>query len=271
MLENFYSSWIVLVALSIAVILILIIMGGVFLSIFPSIRLSRSAFPSVCENLLQGTLIFSLAGFLGILVRSSLIKTSLVLMVFFCLIQGWQMYTKPRKYDLVAKFKQLLELPNLASFAVIAIGSIIWSANNIEGLKTASGGGLVLIPWLDMFYHSRLIGLFSQFSGDPATLNYSMSGEPIPPYHYASYIIPSIIASLGNFPALQITTSFYPVFGMVLTGAAMVLLGSLVIDNLGVLLALFVLFFIPDPSFWMPPTSFNGWYSIVDPDFQTMV
>jgi hypothetical protein len=261
MLENFNSSWLILVALSTTVILMLIFMGGVFLSIFPSIRLSRSAFPLVCENLLQGTLIFSLTGFLGVLAGSPLIQTSLVLIVLFCLIQIRQMYTEPSKDDLWPKFKQLSECSSLASLAVIVIGSIIWSANNIEELKTTSAGDLILAPWNDIFYHARLIGLFAQFTGDSATLHYSMSGEPMPIYHYASYIIPSIISSLGNIPSLQIATSFYPVFGMILTGASMALLGNLMTDSLGVLLALFILFFVPDPSFWMPPTGFNGWYS----------
>jgi len=175
MLEILYSSWFILVTVSTTVILTLIFTGG-GLSIFPSIRLSRSMFPLVCENLLQGTLIFSLMGFLGILAGSPLIQTSLVLMVLLCLIHIWQMYTKPRKYVLGPKFKQLSEYSSLASLAVIVIGSIIWSANNLEGLKTTSAGDLVLAPWVDIFYHARLIGLFAQFTGESATLNHSMSG-----------------------------------------------------------------------------------------------
>lgn len=243
-------------------------MGWALLSTFPKFRLSSSGFPSACENLLLGTFVYSIIAFIGLLAGYPLFKTSAILITILTLTTIWKNNSKSNieNNSSTISFKiNFSTLTTVASLGIIVVGSIAWSINNIEGLKATPTGDFILIPWLDIFYHAGWIGLFAQFKGDTAITNIYMSGEPLPIYHYGSYIVSSTISSIGNIPSLQIATSFYPVFGMALTGASMVMLSSIVTDRQGTLFALFVLFLIPDFSFWMPlfglHASMERWYS----------
>ncbi|MFH0994393.1 MAG: hypothetical protein V1844_02725 [Pseudomonadota bacterium] len=206
---------------------------------------------------MHGTLLVSWVGFIGILFGIPLPTTFCFFSLAFSLLFIKYLVCKSIGVKQISSWSRSQLQAFAASVLIILTGSLSWSINNLDGLKTTPTDDLLLAPWSDIFYHARVIGLFAQFASDPATLHPSMSGESLPLYHYGSYIVPSIISSLCDIPSLQIATSFYPVFGMVLTGASMVVLASLVTNSIGVALALLILFFVPDFSFWIPQAWFR--------------
>jgi hypothetical protein len=86
-----------------------------------------------------------------------------------------------------------------------------------------------------------------------------MAGESLPFYHYGSYMVASLAADLGDLPALQVATSLYPVLGMLLTGSAMLALANATAGPAIALLAVMILYFVPDPSCCIPGN--NRWHS----------
>ncbi len=122
-----------------------------------------------------------------------------------------------RGTGLIFPIRQRLEC---AALALIVVGSFLWSDNNFKSINS-SDGGIVLAPSADIFLNARQIGDFAQFRGDVGTLNMFMYGKPPAVYHYGSYMVSSLVSYLGDIPSIQIATSFYPLLGMLLTGAAM--------------------------------------------------
>jgi len=262
LITHFESSWIVLVALSLAGIMTLVAWGAAFLRIFPRLRLNQALFAFYCESLLLGTMLFSLTGFVGVLLGfrlvSSLLTISALAYIFvFIELRSW-LKNKPSsgKLSVETSEKQLL----IPSLAVIVLGSILWTINNLQGLTTTPKGEIVLAPWIDIFYHAKCISLFAQFQGDPGALNYTMHGDKLPLYHYGSYILSSFVSSLGGIPSLQVATSLYPLFGMLLTGVSIYMLTHMVAGGRCALFAVCFLFFLPDITFWAASDSRQNSY-----------
>jgi len=253
LVAKYQSSWAWLTAVSVAVLFVLTAWGYVILTLFPKLRINRSPFAFFCESILHGFLLFSVAGFAGILLRIRVHHTFLIISSFLLLL--WLLsLRKPYVNESILEQATCSKTDNrLQVWALILIvaGSFLWSATSISGLEV-SDGGIFLAPWVDFFYHARQIGNFAQFRGDSGTLNYGMYGEPFSPYHYGSYMVSALVSYIGNIPSMQIATSLYPVLGMLLTGASIFVLASVTSGVAGTLLAVVLLFFLPDPSFWVP-------------------
>jgi hypothetical protein len=257
---QYESSWAWLTAVSIAVLIVLTAWGYVILTLFPKLRINRSPFAFFCEGLLHGCLLFSVAGFAGILFSFRIHQTFMIISSFLLLI--WLLsLRKPYMNEAFSEQTAYSKTDNrLQGWALVLIvaGSILWSSNNLKGLEE-SGGGIFLVPWVDFFYHARQIGNFAQFRGDFGTLNLGMYGEPLSPYHYGSYMVSALVSYLGNIPSMQVATSLYPVLGMFLTGASIFVLASVTSGAASTFLAVVLLFFLPDTSFWLP--GITRWHS----------
>ena len=253
LVAQYQSPWAWLTAVSLAVLIVLTAWGYVILKLFPKLRINRSPFAFFCESILHGFLLFSVAGFAGILFRIRVHHTFLIISSFLLLL--WLLsLRKPYVNELILKQATCSKTDNrlqVCALVLIVAGSLLWSATSISGLGV-SDGGIFLAPWIDFFFHARQIGNFAQYHGDFGTLNYGMYGEPLPPYHYGSYMVSALVSYIGNIPSMQVATSLYPVLGMLLTGASIFVLTSVTSGAAGPLLAVILLFFLPDPSFWVP-------------------
>lgn len=253
LISQYESSWILLTSLSIAGVMTLVVWGVAFLRIFPWLRLNRDLFAFYCESLVLGTILFSLTGFVSILLDFKLVNSLVTisfLAIIFIFIELWNWLKNKPSYD-----GQLSTTPSekcffIPSLVVIVMGSIIWTLNNLKGITTTANGEIVLAPWLDIFFHAKSISIFAQFQGNPGTLNYMMHGEKLPLYHYGSYILSSFVSSLGGIPSLQVATTLYPFLGMLLTGASIYMLTNVVAGGQCAFFAVCFLFFFPDITFW---------------------
>ncbi|MBL8375688.1 hypothetical protein [Accumulibacter sp.] len=262
LVAQYESSWAWLTAVSIAVLVVLTAWGYVILTLFPQLRINRSHFSFFCESLLHGFLLSSVAGFAGVFLNIRVYQTFAIISSFFVLI--WLLpfrmpYVNGGFLDQPECSKTENRLQGWALVLIIA-GSLLWSSFSLRGLEEADGS-IFLVPWVDFFFHARQIGNFAQFGGDFGTLNLAMYGEPLPPYHYASYMVSALVSYLGHIPSMQIATSLYPVFGMFLTGASIFVLASVTTGAASTFLAVALLFFLPDTSFWLPgSTRWNSYF-----------
>jgi hypothetical protein len=134
------------------------------------------------------------------------------------------------------------------AIAVTLVASALWSFENLQGLVVATTPK-VSHPWVDVFFHAQRIALFARASG-PATLDDpSLSGIPLPPYHYASYLPPAFVAAATGVDAYGLAASVLPTLGTQLTGLAAYTMGAAWFGPAGGLLATLGLLLVPDPSF----------------------
>ena len=246
-LETLHSPWWWVAVMSALVVSTLTLWGFVFLRLAPGLRVGRAPAMVFTESLIYGVVLFSISGFVNVVLGTSLRST------FFmgsAVVVALGLAT--RKLQSGSADNPDLNNPSTAAqtrwylggIVVVVLGSLIWSSNSILGLQPAAGGA-TLVPWVDFLHHARQIGNFAHFRGDAGSLNLTMYGERLAPYHYGSYMVSALISDLGSIPSIQIATSVYPVLGMVLTGAAMLILGDVTAGASAAFLAVCLLFFVP--------------------------
>ena len=254
LLTSFYSSWAWVALLSVVLAWALLCWGRAFLATFERLRMSTAEPARSAEAWSYGVLGFSVLGFAGVLAGVSLVATfvagSAVVFGAWLLPKVSPMLRADKTRTRAANESGRKSIPWVAPTAVL-LGSLVWSINNFRGLEQ-SGDDLVLVPWVDFFFHARQISNFARFDGDAGALHWTMYGQSLPPYHYASYVFSALVARVGDVSAIQAATSVYPVIGMMLTGAAMIVLAQGADGRRAATLAVALLFFLPDLSCWVP-------------------
>ncbi len=135
----------------------------------------------------------------------------------------------------------------------------LWSLDTIE--PTVAGRGVVVFrPWADSYTHACFIRIFRDGHGISSLGHFSMAGEPAPFYHYASLLIPALLAATTGTSCYLAYGAFMVPFGMALTGLAAFTMarwwwgpGAGLAAAAGVLL-------IPDPSRYGIANPFLGYY-----------
>src|SRR6266850_912254 len=106
---------------------------------------------------------------------------------------------------------QPLDREDLASLAVCGLVTLMW-CRAIAQAPTGLVREGVLYAWIDYFVHG---GIISQF-GDPLATRGSVFLADHAPllYHYASYMLPAVLAGLLDQPGLALATSFWLPMGV---------------------------------------------------------
>ncbi len=108
------------------------------------------------------------------------------------------------------------------------------------------------------FFHAQKISAFAFSKGFRTLSHMILSGVPAPFYHYACYVAPATLCSLGQTTAYQAFGCFLVPLGVVLAGLAAFVLISFFWGPWAGLSACVVLFLIPDPlQLWAA----NHWLS----------
>ncbi len=251
------ASWVGLALAAVGLVAVLAASGGCFLSVFSGLRVATAVGARRCEELLYGVYGYSVAGFVGLLLGWRLLSSLglfVALLAFAALVaRRRRPRAAPAGLSIRAGIAREWWAPGL-----VVVGTAIWTLSNVAGLDI-SAQRVTLVPWQDVFFHARELGNFARFRGDAGALHWSMYGEPIAVYHHGSYIVAALLTDLTGLAALQVATSFYPFLGMALTGAAMIVLAQSARDTGTAVLAVALLFFVPDPSAFIP--GFTRWFS----------
>lgn len=244
------ASWVVLTLGAVSLAAVLAASGGCFLSVFRGLRIATAAGARRCEELLYGVYLYSVVGFGGLLVGLRLLSSFTLFVTLLALAALVARSRWPRVTSTGLSIQAAGSREWWAPGLVI-VGTAIWTLSNVAGLEVTAQR-VTLIPWQDTFFHARELGNFARFRGDFGTLHWSMYGESIEVYHHGNYIVAALLADLTGLAAIQVATSFYPFLGMLLTGAAMIVLAQSTLGTGTAVLGVLLLFFVPDPSAFIP-------------------
>ena len=145
-----------------------------------------------------------------------------------------------------AKPEPVPDRVDLAGLLLCCIFTAIWCRSVAAAPVVLAERGF-LPAWVDYFIHA---GVISQL-GDARAIDRGsifLAGIAEPAYHYASYTLPAVLATLLDQPGLPLATSVWvPIGFLALTGGAYAL-GSSLAGSAGGIAALIALFVIPDSS-----------------------
>src|SRR5690349_20381547 len=117
----------------------------------------------------------------------------------------------------------------------------------------------VLTTWVDQYIHGSTI---SQF-GDPRAAGWQhmeLAGVAREPYHYASYMLPAVLAWPLDLPGLTLATSVWVPLGFLTACAGAFALGAALAGTAGGFAALGALTVLPDPASYGLHNRLYGYY-----------
>jgi hypothetical protein len=154
---------------------------------------------------------------------------------------------------------------------LICTATIIWSWQAIGAVPGLMHSG-VFHAWQDYFIHAGEIAQFAQLGALHGTSIFAL-GAPLPPYHYASYMLPAALCSLAFLPALICATAFWTPLGFLLLGFGAAVLGGVLGGSACGITALVFVLLLPgashyglhNPFFdfhWLMQISSTGCYAV---------
>lgn len=141
---------------------------------------------------------------------------------------------------------RLLSTGELFALALCAAGTVWWCFDLAQVPQIVARDG-VLATWTDQFIHGAAISQFgdARAAGRQAI---ELAGQPLPLYHYASYMLPAAFAWPLDLPGLPLATSLWVPLGFFTLCAAIYALGATLAGPAGGLSALAALTLMPDAS-----------------------
>lgn len=146
----------------------------------------------------------------------------------------------------------------LLGLALCAAATLFWCRDIAQVPQFLASQGL-LTTWTDQFIHGSVI---SQF-GDPRAAGrqaIELADVPIPPYHYASYVLPAAFAGPLDLPGLTLATSLWLPLGFLTLCAGAYALGSALAAPAGGVAALAALTVLPDAASYGLHNRLFGYY-----------
>jgi hypothetical protein len=129
---------------------------------------------------------------------------------------------------------------------VICGVSLVWSWQAIRSFPRLRSQG-IFFAWSDFFIHSSIIAQFAHFSALNGTSMFS-HGDRVPLYHWASYMLPAVVCSVSDTPALVVTTTIWVLFGYILMALGAWALGAILADWIGGAIGVGMLLLLPSAA-----------------------
>lgn len=138
-----------------------------------------------------------------------------------------------------------LEIKDLLALLVCGAATVTW-CREIAEVPQILARERLLPAWIDYFIHG---GVISQF-GDPRAGRQFiyLADFPTPFYHYASYMLPAVLAGPLNLPGLPAATSVWLPLGFFTMCAGAYALGAALAGPAGGIAAIAALTIVPDAS-----------------------
>ena len=153
----------------------------------------------------------------------------------------------------------------LAALVLCALATLGWCWE-IAGASHSYIQGGIFTTWTDQFAHAGAISTF----GDPRAAGHQaieLAGMPRPPYHYASYMLPSALAWPLDVAGLSLATSVWVPIGFLSICAGAYTLGWALGGRAAGFAALGVLTLLPDAASYGLYNRLFGfyWYVLAGP------
>ncbi len=154
-----------------------------------------------------------------------------------------------------------LKLSKTAFYAslIALITTICWSQENVACLAIKS---IVVVnrPWQDIFFHASNMTLLAQAHGAQTLHSPFIRDSPLPPYHYGSYMLGSLILLITHPSAISVASGFFVPYGFFLTVCAAYCFAATLFSRSAGLFAALSVSLVPDPSSLHLVSSFFGYY-----------
>jgi hypothetical protein len=124
--------------------------------------------------------------------------------------------------------------------------SLVWSWQTIRSFPRLRAEG-ILHAWVDFFFHSTVIAQFGHFSALNGTSMFSY-GTHIPLYHWASYMLPAVLSTFSDTPAMVVATTFWVLLGSVMMAFGAWALGAVLADWMGGIAAVVLILLAPSAA-----------------------
>ncbi|HSU30304.1 MAG TPA: hypothetical protein VLJ11_03630 [Bryobacteraceae bacterium] len=124
--------------------------------------------------------------------------------------------------------------------------SLVWSWQAIRSFARLRAEG-ILHAWVDFFFHSTVIAQFGHFSALNGTSMFSYETR-VPLYHWASYMLPAVLSTFSNTPALVVATTFWVLLGFVMMALGAWALGAVLADWIGGIAAVVLILLAPSAA-----------------------
>lgn len=142
---------------------------------------------------------------------------------------------------------------------LVLAGTTLW-AQDLFPPSYRDRSFVVYKPWGDSFTHASFVARLIERDSLLHIGNYEWAGQPALLYHYASYVFPACLASLGHLTAYESFAAFWTPFGILLTGLAAYVLGRALGGRGAGFAATVAVMLIPDPSFYRIGHPYYGYF-----------
>jgi len=146
---------------------------------------------------------------------------------------------------------------SVIALLITVVFTTLWSRQNLAGLALTPTT-VTSMPWFDTFYHSVHINHFAQGGGAILGTDPLLGPSALLPYHYAAYMIPSLLVRLSGIPAYLGTVAVFAPLGTLLTGITAYGFGRVLRGPVAGLLAVVACLALPDATFYLLE---NRWLS----------
>ncbi len=189
--------------------------------------------------------------FLNLFCPLPLRGNSLVVLVAAVLLRRFSPGVDGPRVERSSKFYTILVV-----FLALAAATL-WT-QDLRPYLVGDGSDVRLRPWIDFFFHANHVGQYCSdrsiwSMGDP-----DLSGERLPFYHYASYLLPACVSAWTGQSANDTIATFWIPFGFLLVGLAAYSLACVLWGSPAGLAALIGVLLVPDSSTYGVGC---GWYS----------
>lgn len=171
-------------------------------------------------ELLFGFFVFNSLLFVLLLVSPLNVKAGFLILVAFALLLRIVFHSYFQNNE-----ERKNWVPDFLCLIISGIASTLWCADALT--PPIDNGTVVSFPiWIDGFLHARVISSIAQVHGLLHLSSTFMEGSHAPIYHYAGYLMTSVMASITHLGAYEMFGSFFLPLGLLLSGFATFALAS---------------------------------------------
>ncbi len=111
------------------------------------------------------------------------------------------------------------EAASFVTLLTAAVFATLWVTDQ-QPIVAVRDEDAIYSAWFDLFIHVREISAFAQSHGLSTLFDIKLSGVRAPVYHFASYMLPALVTSVGATSAMDAYAAVMLPFGLLLMGAA---------------------------------------------------
>ena len=147
----------------------------------------------------------------------------------------------------------------LFAVALALVAATLWT-QELRPYKLASEQAVVYRPWSDLFVHAQMTGLLASNRPMASLGNPDLAGEPLPIYHYGSYVYPAGLSAFAGVSAFDAAAAFWVPLGLLLMGLAAYALAAEWKGDAAGLAALAAVLLLPDAPAYGIPLKWYGFF-----------